>query len=133
MFKNYFKTAFRKLARNKNYAVINISGLAVGLTASLLIFLVIRYETSFDDFHKKKNSIYRVSSEFHDQDSIFYTGDVSFPVASQLRLDFPQLKEVASIFRKGEAQVTVDDQANDRQKKFLEDNIFMPNRSSLNV
>ena len=95
MFKNYFKTAFRNLVRNKNYAVINILGLAVGITASLLIFLVIRYETSFDNFHKKKNSIYRVSSEFHNQDGTFYTGDVSFPVASQLRLDFPQLKKVA--------------------------------------
>ncbi len=61
MFKNYFKTAFRNLKRNKSYAIINVLGLTVGVAASLLIFLVIQYETSFDNFHKKKNSIYRVA------------------------------------------------------------------------
>src|SRR6266702_4710001 len=53
MIKNYFKTAWRSLIRNKSYTAINIVGLAVGIAACLLIFLVIHFETSFDDFHKK--------------------------------------------------------------------------------
>ena len=60
MIKNYFKTAFRNLLRNKSYAAINITGLAVGISACLLIFLVIQFETSFDTFHKKKDRIHRV-------------------------------------------------------------------------
>src|SRR5204862_8172642 len=99
MFKNYLKTALRNLKRNKSYAVINVLGLAVGIATSLLIFLVIRFETSFDNFHKKKNSIYRVSTEFHNQDGASYSDGVSFAVAPALRVDFPQIKEVASVYR----------------------------------
>ncbi|MEO6455393.1 MAG: ABC transporter permease [Ginsengibacter sp.] len=42
-------------------------GLAIGIAACLLIFLVVRFETSFDNFHSKKNTIYRIASEFHNQ------------------------------------------------------------------
>jgi predicted permease len=121
MFRNYFKTAIRNLKRNKSYALINTIGLAVGIAASLLIFLVIQFETSFDNFHPKKNSIYRVGTEFHNQDGISYSDGVSFPVAKGLRVDFPQIKEVASIFRNG-GQITVEDEK--EQKKFQEDHFY---------
>ena len=107
MFKNYLKTAFRNLKRNKSYAIINVLGLTVGVAASLLIFLVIQYETSFDNFHKKKNSIYRLGTEFHTQDGVDYSDGISFPVAPALRIDFPQIKEVASIFKNGD-QITIE-------------------------
>src|SRR5580704_12288536 len=90
MFYNYFKTAFRNLLRNKGYAVINIVGLAVGVAACLLIFLVIQFETSFDNFHKKKNEIYRLGTELHSQDGLSYTSGSAFPVGPQIRIDFPQ-------------------------------------------
>jgi putative ABC transport system permease protein len=122
VFKNYFKTAFRNLKRNKSYAFINVLGLTVGIAASLLIFLVIQYETSFDNFHKKKDSIYRLGTEFHTQDGVGYSDGVSFPVAAALRIDFPQLKEVAAIFRNGD-QITIEQ--DDRQlKKLREDNFY---------
>ena len=54
MFKNYFKTAFRNLWKNKAYAAINIVGLAIGMAACILIILFVSYEKSFDDFHSKK-------------------------------------------------------------------------------
>lgn len=122
MFKNYFKTAFRNLKRNKSYAFINVLGLTVGIAASLLIFLVIQYETSFDNFHKKRNSIYRLGTEFHTQDGVGYSDGISFPAAPALRIDFPQVKEVASIFRNG-GQIAIDQ--GDRQlKKLNEDNFY---------
>jgi len=122
MFKNYLKTAFRNLNRNKSYAIINVLGLTVGVAASLLIFLVIQYETSFDNFHKKKNSIYRLNTELHSQDGLSYSDGISFPVAAALRIDFPQIREVASIFRNGD-QITIEQ--SDRQlKKLKEDNFY---------
>jgi len=122
MFKNYFKTALRNLKRNKSYAIINVLGLAVGIAASLLIFLIIQFETSFDNFHKKKNSIYRLGTQFHNQDGIGYSDGVSFPTGPALRIDFPQIKEVASIFRNG-GQITVED-GSARLKKLNEDNFY---------
>ncbi len=65
MFRNYLKTAFRSLRRNKGYAFINVAGLAVGIAACLLLFLVIQYENSFDNFHSDKDRIYRVSMHFN--------------------------------------------------------------------
>ena len=54
MFKNYFKTAFRNFKRNKSYALINTLGLAVGIAACFLIFLVVQFESSFDNFHPRE-------------------------------------------------------------------------------
>src|SRR4051812_23337028 len=124
MFKNYFKTAIRNLKRNKSYALINVLGLAVGIAASLLIFLVIQFESSFDDFHKKKDSIYRVASEFHNADGISYSAGIPFPVGPQLRVDFPQIKEVATIFRSGDGQITIENSATNQQKKLHENDIY---------
>ena len=63
MFKNYFKTAFRNLARNKVYSFINIAGLSLGLACAMLIMLYVKDEVSFDRFHKNVNNIYRIVSK----------------------------------------------------------------------
>ena len=60
MFKNYFKTALRNLARNKVYSFINVAGLSLGLACAMLIMLYVKDETSFDKFHKNVDNIYRV-------------------------------------------------------------------------
>jgi putative ABC transport system permease protein len=63
MFKNYFKTAFRNLARNKIYSFINIAGLSLGLACAMLIMLYVKDEVSFDKFHENVDNIYRVVSQ----------------------------------------------------------------------
>lgn len=122
MFYNYFKTAFRNLLRNKGYAAINIVGLTVGIATCLLIFLVVQFETGFDNFRKKKNGIYHIGSELHSQYRVSYTGGCAFPVRPQLPIDFPRIKEVASIFNNG-CRITITDCA--QQKTFIEYNFFM--------
>lgn len=119
MFKNYLKTALRNLKRNKSYTIINILGLAVGIAACLLIFLVIRFETNFDKFHSKKENIYRVVSVFQTQDGLSYAAGSPFPVGPALRIDFPQIKEVSNIFQRDDHQITIEE--NGQQKKFEAD------------
>ncbi|MBS1916738.1 MAG: ABC transporter permease [Bacteroidetes bacterium] len=63
MLKNYFKTAWRNLTRNKVYSFINIAGLSIGLACAMLIMLYVKDEVSFDRFHKKVNNIYRIVSK----------------------------------------------------------------------
>jgi putative ABC transport system permease protein len=60
MIANFFKPGFRALRKNKSFSIINITGLAVGIAASLLIFIVIHNETSYDNYHTRKDRIYRV-------------------------------------------------------------------------
>lgn len=60
MFKNYFTTAFRNFQRNKIFSIINVFGLSIGISAALVIFLIVHYEFNFDKFEKDQNQIYRV-------------------------------------------------------------------------
>src|ERR1700760_2936017 len=99
MIRNYIKTAWRNLLRNKSYAAINVVGLAVGIAACLLIFLIIQFETSFDNFHSKKDHIYRLNTVFTGPDGVHPGSGTSLPEAEALRIDFPQLKSVAAILR----------------------------------
>lgn len=117
MFRNYVKTAIRSLLRNKRYLVINISGLSVGIAVCLIIFLVINYEKSFDDFHAKKDRIYRILTKGTNGDS---TSAVPFPVPTALKSDFPQFEEVCGIFSVTDVQVLVMDANGHPSKKFKE-------------
>src|ERR1700733_14841685 len=91
MFKNYFKTAFRSLMRNRNYTIINIAGLAVGIAVCMMIFIIIQFQTSFDDFHAKKDHVYRVLTESHHADggTISYGKKVPFPMPAAFKTAFP--------------------------------------------
>ena len=60
MFKNYIKSAIRNMKRQKGYSLINLAGLAIGITCFVLISLYVRYELSFDRFHENDQNIYRV-------------------------------------------------------------------------
>jgi putative ABC transport system permease protein len=98
---NFLTIAFRQARRHKEQAIIKILGLAVGIAVCLMIFLVIRFETSFDDFHPMRDQIYRVVSVFNTPQGIDYENGVPFPTAPTLRHDFPQLQHVASILSLG--------------------------------
>ncbi|SRR5579871_109696 len=122
MIKNYFKTAFRNLIRNKSFTFINVLGLTIGIASCLLIFLVIQFETSFDNFHKKKDRIYRVVTQFNRAENVDYTSGVSIPVGDAMRTAFSQLQAVGTILGSGGNLIVVpDDQTG---KKFNEANIF---------
>ena len=124
MFKNYFKTAFRNLTRNKNYTIINISGLAIGIAVCMMIFIIIQFHSSFDNFHKNKNNIYRVLTEYHHADSkdIFNGKGVPFGLPQGIKTTFPQIKQVAMVLADHDDQVVILNRNNETVKKFKEEN-----------
>lgn len=120
LFKN-LQLAFRNLSRHKNYAVINIMGLAIGIASCILIFLVVRYELSFDSFHSKKDHIYRVFTVFSGTEGTGSNRGVPFPLPEALRRDFPQLEKVAALFTNSNDQVAVTDEDNNDNKKIFKE------------
>jgi len=122
MFKNYFKTAFRSLIRNRNYTIINIAGLAVGIAVCMMIFIIIQYQTSFDDFHSKKDRTYRVLTESHHADAatITYGKSVPFPMPASLKTAFPQLEQVAPVYASHDDEFEVLDANGTPVKNFKE-------------
>ncbi len=122
MFKNYLKTAFRNLSRNKSYTAINVFGLGAGIAICLILFLIVQFESSFDNFHKKKDRIYRVLTEFKDPSGDNFSAGVPFPLPAALRNDFPQLDKVSSVYADENTLLTIMDEKNKKPiNKFKEE------------
>jgi putative ABC transport system permease protein len=90
--RNYFKTAFRYLQRNKLYSFVNILGLAVGIASCLLIGVYIKHELSFDRFHAKADRIVRVTWEYNFGDVVNKTALTGTKVGPQLQRTFPEVQ-----------------------------------------
>ena len=99
MLSHYLTIAFRNLVRNKAYSIINILGLAIALAACLMIGLYIRYETSFDQFHKGSENIYRVVQQWGD-DNGNRMAVSGAPMNQNLLKDFPEIEEGVRIHYK---------------------------------
>lgn len=98
MLRNYFKIAFRTLAKNKIYSFINIVGLAIGMTCALLAYLFVRDEMDFDTFHDNNPNLFRVTTTFKEEPGAERqmtggTGMVQAPVFKQ------QIAEIEAIAR----------------------------------
>ena len=123
MFRNYLKIAWRNIVRRKGHAFINIGGLAVGIAVCLLIFIIVQFELSFDNYHQKKDQIYRVLTEYHHENEPepFTGSGVPYPLPVAMKSTIPQIEEVSSIFSVEGIQIQVLDKTGKSTKKFKED------------
>src|SRR5215216_3238489 len=92
MLKNYIKVALRYLARHKGYTIINILGLAVGISCCILIMLFVRSEWSFDRFHSKSARLHRAWLEEHYEGQIFTNTVTPIPLAPVLQAGLPEVQ-----------------------------------------
>lgn len=93
MFKNYLIVTWRNVKRHKGFSFINVTGLAVGMAACLLITLWVRNELGFNRFHKYADDLYLVISERVGHRGEFY-GETPVPLAEPLRNDYPEVAKV---------------------------------------
>jgi len=122
MFKNYFKTALRNLLRNKKFSAINISGLAIGIASSILIFTVVQYEISYDTFRPDYGRIYQVATEDKFPGGTSYTPGTPYPALEAFRVKFPQIT-TGVLYSNYGAQLTVvgPDGTPSKEKRFIEE------------
>lgn len=93
MLSNYIKVAFRNIFRHKGYTFLNVAGLALGITCCLLILLWVMDELSYDQFHKNKNSIYRVEQDQFYSGKVFHVNVTPYPMAQGLIDEIPEVKD----------------------------------------
>jgi len=98
MFRNYLKTAFRNLGKNKLYSGINIIGLTTGLAACLLIGVFINHELSYDKFNVNADRIVRVTMEYKNAETVNTTSTTGTKVGPQFKRTFPSVEEYARTF-----------------------------------
>ena len=127
MLRNYLKTAFRNLWRQKGYTLINLLGLAIGMTTCLLIFLYISFELSYDKHFKDYGNIYRVNVKGRFAEDFFDVAVTMGGVAPRMTKDFPEVKAAARIEQNGQAFFSYG------EKKFFEENVFFVDSTFLAV
>jgi putative ABC transport system permease protein len=127
MFNNYLKIAFRNLKKTKLFSLINILGLAVGMTACLLILHYVSFEKSYDKFHENSERIYRLRYErTSEEGKTVKFASCCPPAAPLIRERYPEVEKKPRIFRY-RASVSLGD------IKFSEERMYFAEPSFLDI
>jgi putative ABC transport system permease protein len=116
MLGTYVKTALRSLSRNRGYALINVLGLSLGITFALMAYLIISFELSVDQFHAKKDRIYRINSNIRSAEGVDYDMGSQAPLGAALRAEFPSLERVTVCNYQGGGLLSVSGPGGTRSK-----------------
>src|SRR5260221_1214510 len=98
MLRNYFKTAFRSLIKQKVYTGINVIGLAVSITACLLIVLYVKHELSYDNFFANADRIYKMVLERKYPNHATFYSVIPHSYAKAIKQDFPKEQKTIQLF-----------------------------------
>lgn len=108
MIKSYFTIAFRNFLKHKSFTLINISGLAIGISASLVIYLIVQFEFSFERFRKDNDRIYRIVSDMtFPGESTMKNSGVPIPLPAAVKTDIAGIESVAHFVTTWETNVKV--------------------------
>ena len=127
MNKNYLKIAFRNLLKNKIYSSINIMGLALGIACSLIIVFFILDEFSYEDYHTKKDNIYRIHTDMLVGGNHFKMSATSFPMAKALKDEYSEIKDITRIVKYGNPLIKYKDNS------FYESNFYWADSNLLEI
>jgi ABC-type antimicrobial peptide transport system permease subunit len=121
MLKSFFTSAIRNLKRNRLYTAINVLGLALGIACCVVIFVIVKYETSFDDYHSKADRIYRVNLNQQTAQGRPLDGCNYSPLAEAIRSDVTGLEEVTGVYCLQIYQFSKDDNLFENKYAFFAD------------
>lgn len=129
MLKNYLLITIRAISRRKGFSILNVLGLAIGLSASLLILQYVKDELSYDDFHTNADRIYRVRFDAYRNGQKIFECASSFPrVGPMMKADFPEVEETTRLYvRYGGGVVRYEDIS------IKEDNLFQAEQSFFTI
>jgi len=128
MIKNYLLIAFRNALRNKAYTLINLLGLAIGITSSIMILLFVLDEVSYDRHHEHFRDIYRICIKGKIQGNELEAALSNAPMGATLKEDFPEVKDFTRLYTfDGDPIVKYE------EKVFIEENFYYADSTFFNV
>jgi putative ABC transport system permease protein len=128
MIKTYLITAYRNILRKPGFTIINITGLAIGLAACIIILLYIADELSYDRFHKKSDRIYRVTVHGVFGDNEFQSTYTPAPFAAAMLAEFPEVEHITRLMLRPQRSVRIGD-----DRIFTEDRFFYADSSFFEI
>jgi len=126
MFKNLLLVAFRNFKRDKWYSLLNILGLMIGITFSLFLIFYIKDELSYDEYNKKADRLFRISSYIKEPEKdTMKMAITQIPLGPTLKKDFPEVEESARLISSGKSMFRNGDLRLYEEKVFFADsNLF---------
>ncbi|HEY0653213.1 MAG TPA: ABC transporter permease [Chryseosolibacter sp.] len=124
MIKNYLITTLRNFVRNQSYTLINVLGLGIGITCCIVIFLIVRHDLSFDNFHKHGSRLYRVVHDETNSSGVDYSGVTPYPFARAFRNDFPEIPLVTQFHQEEDVFVKFEDEKFQIEDVLFADSLF---------
>jgi len=126
MIKNYFKTAWRNLMKNKIFSFINIAGLSIGMAACLLILQYVNFELSYDQFNNNINDIYRIYNDRYQKGKLVQHGTITYSAISKAMQDeYPEVINHTRVFPFGKVVIAADNKKFGEQGVLAVDNSFL--------
>ena len=107
MLQNFLVSAFRNFRKNRVYTLINALGLGLGMTCCLVMYTILRHEFGFDDFHSKKESIYRIVEHYQSDNGMEYSGRLPNPLGYTLAENKSKIQDVIPMHGPITATVTI--------------------------
>lgn len=124
--KNYFKIAFRNLAKNKMQSSILIGGLTAGMVACIMLLMYVGFELSFDNFHSKKDNIYRVVNQRFQNGESVQKGTITYPtIGYTMREEFPEIKNATRLSYSSDFLITHNEKVTTIGSGFFADEHFL--------
>jgi len=124
MIKNYIKIAFRNLWRHRGFSLINIIGLAVGMSACFLIYIYVKFELSYDKFNKNFDQVYRLNTDIKTPTDVLHWSSCSPPMGPALQADYPEVKANTRVFGYGSLMVRGNQKFQENNMGFAEPSLF---------
>lgn len=125
MIKNYFKIAWRNIKRQKAYSGINIIGLAIGIAACLLILQYVAFELSYENFHTKKDRIYRVQQDRYDNGKLSTQWAAgAYAVGNSFKEVIPEIEDYVKVVGNGQVVAEINNQPLKIEKVFFASSSF---------
>jgi len=122
MFRNFFISAVRSFLRNKSFSLINIIGLAIGISASLIIFLIVRHDFSFEKFQPEGERIYRVTGEFVFDGNTGYNSGAPIPMGNAIASEISDVEITSSCKTRIGQRISVQRAEKQKPTVFKKDN-----------
>jgi putative ABC transport system permease protein len=127
MIKNYLKIAWRNIQRQPGYSSINIIGLAIGIAACVLILQYVDFELSYEDFHAKKERIYRVEQDRYDAGKLSTQWSAgAYAVGNYFKAGIPEIEEYVKLLQRGNFVANINGQPVKIENAFFATPSFLP-------